>query len=223
MRKFAYSSEEYSTSESRDETHTTETLYQSRTRIPHANTQNTLRQDRLRSPCLFHTRHALPRGRRPGSAPRSRTLMTTATSPRACRRPWIRGTRDAVAERLPALLATSGHLVPLSSHRQDLRLLTQWRGTSNMLLLMTTRASSRTLRLAPGVLNSLPTSNGTVSVATPGAAQWLLGATHSDVLSTTGRRKWATLDLGILLGLDPPPHPTPLMPLLRRREVGQAL
>jgi hypothetical protein len=149
--------------------------------------------------------------------------MTTATSMRACRRPWIPDTRDAVAERLPALLATSGHRVLPSSHRQDLRLLTRWRGTLNMPSLMTTRASSRTLRLAPGVLNSLPTNNGTVSVATRGAAQWLLGATHLDVLSTTDRRKWAMLDLETHPGLDPLLRPTPSMPLLRRREAGPAL
>jgi hypothetical protein len=171
VRKFAYSSEEYSTSESRDETHITETIYQPRTRIPRANTYNKLRQDRPPSTCLFHTRHALPRGRRPGSAPRSLILMTTATSTRACRRLWTIGTRAAAVERWLALLATSDHRVLPSSHRQDLRLLIQWQGTLNMPLLMTTRASSRTLRLAPGVLNSLPTSNGTVSVVTPGAAQ----------------------------------------------------
>ena len=157
--------------ESRRETHITETLHLPRTRIPRANTHSTLRQDRLTSPCLFHTRHALPRGLKPGSAPRSRTLTTTATSTRACRRHWIHGTTDAVGERWLASLATNAHLVPLLSHQQVSRLLTQWRGTSKMPSLMITRASGRTLRLAPGVPSSLLTNNGTVSVATLGAAQ----------------------------------------------------
>jgi hypothetical protein len=157
--------------ESRRETHITETLHLPRTRIPRANTHSTLRQDRPTSPCLFHTRHALPRGPRPGSAPRSRILMTTATSTRACRRPWIQGTTDAVGERWLASLATSAHLALPLSHLQDLRLLTQWRGTLRMPLLMTTRVSGRTRRLAPGVPSSLLMSNGTVSVATLGAAR----------------------------------------------------
>jgi len=181
-----------------------------------------LRQVRLTSPCLFPSRHDLPRGRRPGSALRSRTLLITATRSRACRRPWTQGMTDAVAERWPASLVTSGHRVPLSSHPQDSRLLTRWRGTLKMLLRMTIRVSSQTLRLAPGALNSLPTSNGTVNAVTLGAAQWLLGATHSDALFTIGRRKWATLAPGILLGLDPRLHPTPSMPLLCRREAGRA-
>ena len=157
--------------ESRRKTHITETLHLPRTRIPRANTHSTLRQDRLTSPCLFHTRHALPRGHGPGSALRSRILMTIATSTRACRRPWIRGMTDAVGERWLASLATSAHLVPPLNHQQALRLLIQWRGTLSMPSLTIIRVLGRTHRLAPGVPNSLPTNNGTVSAVTQGAAR----------------------------------------------------
>jgi len=165
------SSEEYTTSESRDERHITETLHHPRTRIPPANTYNTLRQDIPISPCLSPSRHDLLRGRRPGSAPRSRILMTTVTNPRACLQLWIQGMMDAVVERWPASLAMSGHRALLSRPLQDSLQLIQWQETLKMQLLMMTRASGRTLRRAPGVLNSLPTNNGTASAATRGAAR----------------------------------------------------
>jgi hypothetical protein len=78
----------------------------------------------------------------------------------------------AVEERWPALLATSARHVLHSSNRQALHRLRQWQGTLKTPLSMkTTRASDRTHRLAPDAPSSRQMSNGTVSVATPGAAQ----------------------------------------------------